>query len=207
MMYLRPIQTGETVVDASPHQSPGLQETFELPPAKRQKIVEAAGRRMSSLATSAMNESPSRRGSMGATTPSYDKGDDASRRRDKQGSRRGSDSVEPILPKSSPTTSKPKRVRTGCLTCRNRHLKCDEAMPVCMNCQKSSRKCERGVRLNFIDLKVEQPPYLLPRVHWKGRSFHVAQCYKMCCFVASCADVLCCLAACHLAAPKTDPVL
>lgn len=42
-------------------------------------------------------------------------------------------------------------------------------MPICLNCQKSNRKCERGVRLNFIDLKVEQPPYLLPRVDWNGK--------------------------------------
>ena len=25
--------------------------------------------------------------------------------------------------------NKPKRVRTGCLTCRERHLKCDEGLP------------------------------------------------------------------------------
>lgn len=48
-------------------------------------------------------------------------------------------------------------------------------MPICMNCQKSNRKCERGVRLNFIDLKVEQPPYLLPPVDWKGKSFCAVQ--------------------------------
>src|SRR5205809_8055747 len=50
--------------------------------------------------------------------------------------------------------SKPKRVRTGCLTCRERHLKCDEALPRCQNCQKSDRVCKRGVRLNFIDTQV-----------------------------------------------------
>jgi Fungal Zn(2)-Cys(6) binuclear cluster domain len=32
--------------------------------------------------------------------------------------------------------SRPKRVRTGCLTCRERHLKCDEGMPDCQNCRK-----------------------------------------------------------------------
>lgn len=63
------------------------------------------------------------------------------------------------------STGKPKRVRTGCLTCRERHLKCDEGMPTCQNCRKSSRKCKRGVRLNFIDTKCEQPPHLLPPVH------------------------------------------
>ncbi|KAJ8606700.1 hypothetical protein MRB53_040782 [Persea americana] len=54
--------------------------------------------------------------------------------------------------------AKPKRVRTGCLTCRERHLKCDEALPWCNNCRKSSRECKRGVRLNFIDIWAEAPP-------------------------------------------------
>ena len=47
-------------------------------------------------------------------------------------------------------------MRTGCLTCRERHLKCDEGMPICLNCKKSNRQCKRGVRLNFIDTKVEE---------------------------------------------------
>lgn len=64
--------------------------------------------------------------------------------------------------------SKPKRVRTGCLTCRERHLKCDEGLPTCQNCKRSNRKCKRGVRLNFIDITCERPPYLLPPTHdWK----------------------------------------
>lgn len=64
------------------------------------------------------------------------------------------------------SSSKPKRVRTGCLTCRERHLKCDEGMPHCQNCRKSSRVCKRGIRLNFIDTQVQSPPYLLPPVEW-----------------------------------------
>ena len=63
------------------------------------------------------------------------------------------------------TSSKPKRVRTGCLTCRERHLKCDEGMPICVNCRKSNRQCKRGVRLNFIDTQVQNPPYLIPQTH------------------------------------------
>ncbi|EMC91934.1 hypothetical protein BAUCODRAFT_79055 [Baudoinia panamericana UAMH 10762] len=55
-------------------------------------------------------------------------------------------------------SSKPKRVRTGCLTCRERHLKCDESLPHCNNCKKSNRECKRGIRLNFIDMWAEQPP-------------------------------------------------
>lgn len=63
---------------------------------------------------------------------------------------------------------KPKRVRTGCLTCRERHLKCDEGLPHCQNCRKSSRVCKRGVRLNFIDTNVKAPPMLQPTKDWKG---------------------------------------
>lgn len=69
---------------------------------------------------------------------------------------------------SSTAGQKSKRVRTGCLTCRERHLKCDEALPICLNCKKSQRNCKRGIRLNFHDTTVEQPPYLLPPTHdWK----------------------------------------
>lgn len=62
-------------------------------------------------------------------------------------------------------TAKPRRVRTGCLTCRERHLKCDEGMPICQNCRKSNRSCKRGVRLNFIDTQIQTPPYLIPPTH------------------------------------------
>ena len=64
--------------------------------------------------------------------------------------------------------NKPKRVRTGCLTCRERHLKCDEGLPNCQNCRKSSRVCKRGVRLNFIDTTVKSPPIVPPTEDWKG---------------------------------------
>ena len=64
--------------------------------------------------------------------------------------------------------NKPKRVRTGCLTCRERHLKCDEGLPNCQNCRKSSRVCKRGVRLNFIDTTVKSPPIIPPTEDWKG---------------------------------------
>ncbi|KAF2788726.1 hypothetical protein K505DRAFT_254843 [Melanomma pulvis-pyrius CBS 109.77] len=58
--------------------------------------------------------------------------------------------------------TKPKRVRTGCLTCRERHLKCDEAMPICHNCRKSNRQCKRGVRLNFMENQCEKDCYIIP---------------------------------------------
>lgn len=61
--------------------------------------------------------------------------------------------------------NKAKRVRTGCLTCRERHLKCDEALGRCLNCRKSDRVCRRGVRLNFIDIQTVAPPHTIDRVH------------------------------------------
>lgn len=34
-----------------------------------------------------------------------------------------------------------RRTKTGCLTCRRRRIKCDEAHPTCRNCAKSKREC------------------------------------------------------------------
>ena len=66
----------------------------------------------------------------------------------------------------TPPAAKPKRVRTGCLTCRERHLKCDESLPNCQNCKKSNRQCKRGVRLNFIDTQVKDTKALPPSADW-----------------------------------------
>ncbi|KAF5553863.1 regulatory for the arginine catabolic pathway [Fusarium napiforme] len=65
--------------------------------------------------------------------------------------------LESPMPASNPIPVKGKRVRTGCLTCRERHLKCDEAVPDCMNCRKRGRECKRGVRLNFLDVNLHRP--------------------------------------------------
>ena len=73
----------------------------------------------------------------------------------------------PASVEDTATTSRPKRVRTGCLTCRQRHLKCDEGLPVCVNCRKSNRECKRGLRLNFIDTHVEDPPIIPPADEWQ----------------------------------------
>jgi len=64
--------------------------------------------------------------------------------------------------------TKSRRVRTGCLTCRERHLKCDEKLPICQNCCKSGRTCKRGLRLNFIDIQVKNPPMAPPSREWSG---------------------------------------
>ncbi|KAB8298093.1 hypothetical protein EYC80_001855 [Monilinia laxa] len=87
-------------------------------------------------------------------------------------------------PAEAPTAvvNKPKRVRTGCLTCRERHLKCDEGLPNCQNCRKSSRECKRGVRLNFIDTQVKSPPIIPPTADWavqfQDESREIASEYK-----------------------------
>jgi hypothetical protein len=83
---------------------------------------------------------------------------------------------------SAPAPKKSKRVRTGCLTCRERHLKCDEGLPNCQNCCKSNRVCKRGVRLNFIDTQVQAPP-VVPRsndwsVNFMDESRDIASEYK-----------------------------
>ncbi|KIX01827.1 uncharacterized protein Z518_09554 [Rhinocladiella mackenziei CBS 650.93] len=38
------------------------------------------------------------------------------------------------------------KVTTGCLTCKSRHLKCDEGEPNCLKCTRSGRQCEGYVR-------------------------------------------------------------
>ncbi|MCJ1292282.1 hypothetical protein MMC34_003832 [Xylographa carneopallida] len=92
------------------------------------------------------------------------------------------DVTTPPHDNANASASKPKRVRTGCLTCRERHLKCDEGLPHCQNCRKSSRTCKRGVRLNFIDTKVEDPQIIPPTSEWslsfQDESREIASEYK-----------------------------
>ncbi|KAJ5496934.1 hypothetical protein N7463_008921 [Penicillium fimorum] len=88
-----------------------------------------------------------------------------------------SDSQSTLRPRSSRKKSsdapdtKARRVRTGCLTCRQRHLKCDEAVGRCLNCRKSDRICQRGVRLNFIDTQTVAPPHIIARPHGSKVTF------------------------------------
>lgn len=41
-----------------------------------------------------------------------------------------------------PTRASSHRARTGCITCKRRHVKCDEARPHCNNCINGNRVCE-----------------------------------------------------------------
>ena len=54
-------------------------------------------------------------------------------------------------------SSKPRRrVKTGCLTCRKRRIKCGEQKPVCFNCRKSKRDCDWNNQIVF------NPPEVTP---------------------------------------------
>ncbi|TQS32088.1 hypothetical protein Golomagni_07605, partial [Golovinomyces magnicellulatus] len=44
-------------------------------------------------------------------------------------------------PKKRSRVSKPK-VRTGCITCKIRRVKCDEVAPSCNRCTSTGRKCD-----------------------------------------------------------------
>lgn len=46
-----------------------------------------------------------------------------------------------------------RRVRTGCLTCRERRIKCDELIPSCRQCLRSGRVCKKGMRVRFRPLE------------------------------------------------------
>ena len=75
--------------------------------------------------------------------------------------------IDPVVA-DVPAVPKPKRVRTGCLTCRERHLKCDEGLPNCLNCKKSGKTCKRGIKLNFHFIDVKDVD-LIPRSRdWSG---------------------------------------
>lgn len=49
----------------------------------------------------------------------------------------------PVTMPSGGRAKKPhNKVKTGCMTCRKRRIKCDEAKPACLQCTESLRKCE-----------------------------------------------------------------
>src|SRR5450755_1287659 len=55
------------------------------------------------------------------------------------------------LPQASPeikrTRAHKPKVRTGCVTCKIRRVKCDETKPSCLKCTRSGRKCDGYVPL------------------------------------------------------------
>jgi len=141
---------------STPSSNYSPRDHFETPPSKRQKLV--------SPVLSESKPAVKRRASAMSTEPVL--------HHDRPGSARGtggSGSGEVRAAASAiPATAKSRRVRTGCLTCRERHLKCDEGTPDCNNCRKSSRECKRGLRLNFIDTQVKNPPMVPQTRDWSG---------------------------------------
>ncbi|SPO01401.1 related to regulatory protein for the arginine catabolic pathway [Cephalotrichum gorgonifer] len=138
----------------APTMSPSVSsDQFEVSPAKRQKVVGPARETTPMARGGDICGEHSRHRSSSiqslATTPSE------------------ITAASPKEKSATPTTApKSRRVRTGCLTCRERHLKCDEAVPDCLNCRKSNRECKRGVRLNFIDVQVHDTLLLAPTPDW-----------------------------------------
>ncbi|TGO78274.1 hypothetical protein BELL_0072g00150 [Botrytis elliptica] len=58
--------------------------------------------------------------------------------------------------------SKPK-VKTGCLTCKSRRVKCDEAKPGCMRCVRFGHKCEGYAYLQRSSVKPTVGTNIAPR--------------------------------------------
>ncbi|KAK4938487.1 hypothetical protein LTR66_015091 [Elasticomyces elasticus] len=57
---------------------------------------------------------------------------------------------------------KHRRTRSGCFTCRNRRVKCDETRPICDRCRKGGRDCEfpppSSKRARLSDMKTTDAP-------------------------------------------------
>jgi len=136
-------------------------ETFEIPPAKRQRMTSSpellrAGQPVAASTPTATAAVPAE-----LPTPTSGKAEKmAVGGVTVRGGGGGS--------KAAAASTKSRRVRTGCLTCRERHLKCDETPGECLNCRKSNRECKRGVRLNFIDIQVKSPPQVPRTEEWSG---------------------------------------
>ncbi|KAI9147665.1 Transcriptional regulatory protein moc3 [Paramyrothecium foliicola] len=67
---------------------------------------------------------------------------DASNAQAKQKRPRGRPRKHPLTPVVSASKVTKGRSKTGCITCRKRKKKCDEAKPRCMNCEKNAVVCE-----------------------------------------------------------------
>ncbi|KAG7101382.1 putative transcriptional regulatory protein C15D4.02 like [Verticillium longisporum] len=69
------------------------------------------------------------------------------------------------------------KVRTGCLTCKKRKIKCDEAKPACARCTSTSRQCagyemEHQRSPQERSLAWYRPHQLIAHDQKEGRAFH-----------------------------------
>ncbi|KAF5484038.1 Aspercryptin biosynthesis cluster-specific transcription regulator atnN [Colletotrichum fructicola] len=62
-------------------------------------------------------------------------------------------SVAPAPKKPKRTRASASKVRTGCLTCKVRHVKCDEEKPTCKRCKKDKHKCDGYPNLNAVQTR------------------------------------------------------
>lgn len=62
---------------------------------------------------------------------------------------------------NTPKRNSASKVRTGCVTCKARHIKCNEKKPRCSPCEKSSRQCEYSTE------PVNQYSQQLKFVYWQ----------------------------------------
>lgn len=87
----------------------------------------------------------------------------------------GSGSVTELLQKERRQKRQHNKTRSGCITCRRRHLKCDEGQPGCKRCLEGRRRCEgyntpvpwlfepRTVKATLV--------YQPPATSWTGKTF------------------------------------
>jgi hypothetical protein len=54
--------------------------------------------------------------------------------------------------------AKKRRVRSGCLTCRSRKVKCDEVRPRCKRCVMGTRDVSVGVGVGCVEVQTHHPP-------------------------------------------------
>lgn len=143
-------------------------DPLEPSPAKRPRL---SGPGNSEVSNETAARAMAKTGAAGANKPSTSSSADssASRPQPRRGSAEGAGDGKAPIPAGA-AGAKSRRVRTGCLTCRERHLKCDEGLPDCVNCRKSNRECKRGIRLNFIDTQCKDPPFIPPTLEWSGMS-------------------------------------
>ncbi|KAH8900385.1 hypothetical protein GQ53DRAFT_835444 [Thozetella sp. PMI_491] len=53
------------------------------------------------------------------------------------------------------------RSRTGCLPCKQRHIRCDEKRPTCINCRIAARECDYGLpALPLRERRQQKQPFL-----------------------------------------------
>ncbi|KAH7121096.1 hypothetical protein B0J11DRAFT_438906 [Dendryphion nanum] len=79
----------------------------------------------------------------------------------------------------NPSQSRPKRSRTGCLTCRTRRRKCDEGKPNCQNCVGKGFQCQYPATFQILG-RNNFTPEVATNVNYKN--------LRVCTFISNEAD-------------------